>query len=559
MFNVPSIMVSEKSILMAMIVFMSYVMDGNTRIVPSPETGTYYQTVPETGKPVEDPEWGYSEADGPHTWARNFPVSCTGQKQSPIDLLPESAAHLTVPHHKKDRLALHHRGFASLESTLDIKAGDLFEFGADTGLDLDVSGDHLSLGADTGVDTRAGSEVSISGEAGADLDVIKDGHVSLGADLAVDQNIGDFSLDKVSSLDIGVSDKRRQQNKNWESKVEGSQKIEGPINGVEDMEANKVEDEKVGDEIEGQVLAFASTNDFTLAMNLSGTLVNNGHTVEFRPLNQPKLVVNSQILKNQTFQLLQIHFHWGPTQGSEHTLAGRRLPMEMHAVHLNVKYAKTPKEEWSQHSDALLVLGFLIEVASQTKGNQDPKELQQFTFGPIQPFVKGIQEMEKDGSKQVEISGVNLMGFAKSVRFNQFYHYSGSLTTPPCTEVVSWVVFDKPVVIGDSQAEAFRTFNLQGGSSLGRTLSEQNLFRPTQPVNGRKVFHYMPESIASAATYVLGMRRPRTNKSRKASEQNEKGTGKREGNSLFCDYYDDYYDYYDYCIDDYFYIDYYLY
>ena len=67
------------------------------------------------------------------------------------------------------------------------------------------------------------------------------------------------------------------------------------------------------------------------------------------------------------------------------------------------------------------------------------------------------------GTDQVDMTDFNLMAFVKSVDFESFYHYSGSLTTPPCTEVVTWVVFDKPIVAGPDNSKRsgrFR-FNIQ--------------------------------------------------------------------------------------------------
>jgi len=56
------------------------------------------------------------------------------------------------------------------------------------------------------------------------------------------------------------------------------------------------------------------------------------------------------------------------------------------------------------------------------------------------------------------------------------YYYIGSLTTPPCTEGVTWNVLNTPLQMSRGQIEAFRT--LYPGSN-----------RPVQPLNGRKVMN----------------------------------------------------------------------
>jgi carbonic anhydrase len=54
------------------------------------------------------------------------------------------------------------------------------------------------------------------------------------------------------------------------------------------------------------------------------------------------------------------------------------------------------------------------------------------------------------------------------------YRYSGSLTTPPCSEDVSWFVLQEPIEASAEQIAAFREL-----------IHANN--RPTQPLNGRKI------------------------------------------------------------------------
>jgi carbonic anhydrase len=55
-----------------------------------------------------------------------------------------------------------------------------------------------------------------------------------------------------------------------------------------------------------------------------------------------------------------------------------------------------------------------------------------------------------------------------------YYHYSGSLTTPPCSEGVNWFVLRTPIELSKSQIDSFRTI-----------IKANN--RPVEPLNGRIV------------------------------------------------------------------------
>ena len=68
---------------------------------------------------------------------------------------------------------------------------------------------------------------------------------------------------------------------------------------------------------------------------------------------------------DHAYQLQQLHFHWGAenTRGSEHTLDGRRFPMEMHLVHHRHHFHKHKKND----EEAIAVLGVFFEISEVIK------------------------------------------------------------------------------------------------------------------------------------------------------------------------------------------------
>ena len=62
--------------------------------------------------------------------------------------------------------------------------------------------------------------------------------------------------------------------------------------------------------------------------------------------------------------------------------------------------------------------------------------------------------------------------------------YLGSLTTPPCHQVVHWINFLTPINISTTQLEAFQDIDNEDEEPL------MDNFRPIQPLNGRKVVFY---------------------------------------------------------------------
>lgn len=164
-------------------------------------------------------------------------------------------------------------------------------------------------------------------------------------------------------------------------------------------------------------------------------ILNNGHAIEVKYSNGSYIE-----FEGTRYKLLQFHFH----SPSEHTLSGNLFDVEMHLVH--------------QSKDGkLAVVGVLIE-----KGNEN------------KAFSSIWENLPTDVGKvhKIENLSINAEHLIPKKRF--FYRYDGSLTTPPCSEGVKWMLLTEPIEMSGSQIEALRSII-------------HNNNRPVQPLNGRKL------------------------------------------------------------------------
>lgn len=198
---------------------------------------------------------------------------------------------------------------------------------------------------------------------------------------------------------------------------------------------------------------YRHVNSATLSainFNYSGTplkVKNNGHTiqVDYAP-------GSTATIGGQTYNLLQFHFH----SRSEHTRRGRTYDMELHLVHMN---------DFGQ----LAVVGVLL-----TEGNYN-SAIQR--LWDVMPTQVGVNE--------VLGSQINVSDLLPSRR--DYYHYSGSLTTPPCSEGVNWNVFEYPIQVSAGQLAQFRAIAI---SDPEGDIVFDNINRPVQPLNGRVIQEY---------------------------------------------------------------------
>ena len=160
-------------------------------------------------------------------------------------------------------------------------------------------------------------------------------------------------------------------------------------------------------------------------------VINNGHTIQANAAPGSTLTVGKD-----KYNLTQFHFH----TPSEHSLGGERSVMEVHFVH-------------ARPDGRLAVVGVFMKSGRKNAG-----------FAAIMRAAPK-SEGEKDLDKPLDPR--QFLPASQSL-----YRYQGSLTTPPCSEVVDWNVYEQAVEVADEDIEAFKAIFPMNA-------------RPLQPLNRR--------------------------------------------------------------------------
>ena len=162
-------------------------------------------------------------------------------------------------------------------------------------------------------------------------------------------------------------------------------------------------------------------------------ILNNGHTV------QVNYDAGSYMkLDGVRYDVMQFHYH----APSEHTMNGKLFAAELHIVH--------------KSADGILaVVGILLDEGTQNNA--------------FQPFIDNLPTEKSD----VKDAGVKINAAELLPAVQTTYRYSGSLTTPPCSEGVHWNLMTTPVELSSEQLSALET------------LFEDSNNRPVQPLNNR--------------------------------------------------------------------------
>jgi carbonic anhydrase len=148
----------------------------------------------------------------------------------------------------------------------------------------------------------------------------------------------------------------------------------------------------------------------------NASVVNNGHTVQVDVQGE-----NSIVIRGTVYRLVQFHFH----TPSEEQINFQRYPMGAHLVHRS-------------DEGQLAVVALLMDI-----GNAHPFIDKVWTYMPLE--VKDRVRMPREMLNLNEILPAD----------QSYYQFIGSLTTPPCTEGVLWVVMKQPIQISKNQHKLF--------------------------------------------------------------------------------------------------------
>ncbi|CAF1614804.1 unnamed protein product [Rotaria sp. Silwood1] len=199
---------------------------------------------------------------------------------------------------------------------------------------------------------------------------------------------------------------------------------------------------------------FSSDHNSEIAF----TLINNGHQVtvtlskDSGNENQTNLSFTGGDLIGK-FNFVNFHLHWGrkDRHGSEHEIDGHTFPAEAHFVYKNFE------------TQQVSVFGFFFHVVrSHNEENSEWKK-----YSHIASLLTKIGDT---------MNCTFNLSHMMQIESRRFFRYTGSLTTPPCSEGIIWTIFLDPIPIIEESLKLLR-HNVM-----------RKAYRPVQPINHRIIY-----------------------------------------------------------------------
>jgi len=164
-------------------------------------------------------------------------------------------------------------------------------------------------------------------------------------------------------------------------------------------------------------------------------IVDDGHTIQVNYAPGSAFSVG-----DKRYELLGLHFH----KPGEEKINGRGHEMDVHLVHRG-------------QDGKLVVIAILLDAGKENR------------------LVKAVMNnLPKEKEKEITVENTTISALDLLPDSKDYYRFVGSLTTPPCSEDVTWIVFKNPVQIAaDSIARFGKAYPMNA--------------RPIQPLNGRDI------------------------------------------------------------------------
>ncbi|KQV46320.1 carbonate dehydratase [Pelomonas sp. Root1217] len=164
-------------------------------------------------------------------------------------------------------------------------------------------------------------------------------------------------------------------------------------------------------------------------------IIDNGHTVQVNIAPGSSITVG-----DKRYELLQFHFH----KPSEERVNGKAYPLVAHLVH-------------KSEDGKLAVVAVLMDKGARL------------------PLIQAVfDNLPKAKEQEASVAGIGIDLNALLPDNRAYYSFTGSLTTPPCSEGVSWFVLKTPVQVSAEQIARFGHVYAMNA-------------RPVQPLNGRVI------------------------------------------------------------------------
>ncbi|XP_037235848.1 carbonic anhydrase-related protein isoform X1 [Falco naumanni] len=220
-------------------------------------------------------------------------------------------------------------------------------------------------------------------------------------------------------------------------------------------------------------------------------VINDGHSIQIA-LKSKSVLIGGPLPRGHEFELHDVRFHWGREnqRGSEHTVNFKAFPMEkksqqkaeqlqrttqihrLHLMHWNsTLYSSIDEAVGKKHGIAIIAL--FVQIGKEHVGLKAVTEI--------------LQDIQYKG-KSKTIPCFNPNSLLPDPLLRDYWVYEGSLTIPPCSEGVTWILFRYPLTVSQVQIEEFRRLrtHVKGAELLeGCDGILGDNFRPTQPLSDR--------------------------------------------------------------------------